>query len=154
MKLPSAKSLALALMSAHGLSHWAFKFDRAVRRFGYCSYRTKTISLSENLVALNDVSIVQNTILHEIAHALVGSGHGHSAVWKAKAIEIGCSGERCYGGEVKRPAAVWRLTCPTCRRSVTRTRKPSATLACGVCCKSKYDAKHIFKVKPIKQSKA
>ena len=33
--------------------------------------------------------------MHEIAHALVRKGHGHDAVWKAKALSIGCDGQRC-----------------------------------------------------------
>lgn len=38
---------------------------------------------------------IKNTILHEIAHALVGHKEGHNKVWKDKAIEIGCTGDRC-----------------------------------------------------------
>ena len=37
-----------------------------------------------------DEKHVLDTILHEIAHALVGSHHKHDAVWKAKCKEIGC----------------------------------------------------------------
>ena len=33
---------------------------------------------------------VKNTLLHEIAHALVGPGHRHNRVWRQKAREIGC----------------------------------------------------------------
>ncbi len=39
---------------------------------------------------------VKDTILHEIAHALVGKAHHHDDVWRAKALEIGCSGRRCH----------------------------------------------------------
>jgi len=33
--------------------------------------------------------LVRDTLLHEIAHALVGTAHGHDEVWKAKCLEIG-----------------------------------------------------------------
>ena len=36
------------------------------------------------------------SLLHEIAHALVGRKHNHDAEWKAKAREIGCTGERTH----------------------------------------------------------
>ena len=35
-----------------------------------------------------------DTILHEMAHALVGQVHGHDAVWQAQVL--GCSGRRCH----------------------------------------------------------
>merc|ERR1719221_1146271 len=43
---------------------------------------------------------VRNTMLHEIAHALVGpskerGGRAHDDTWKACAREIGCNGRRC-----------------------------------------------------------
>jgi SWI/SNF-related matrix-associated actin-dependent regulator 1 of chromatin subfamily A len=34
----------------------------------------------------------KDTILHEIAHAIVGPHHGHDEVWRGKAVEIGCTG--------------------------------------------------------------
>jgi SNF2 family DNA or RNA helicase len=37
----------------------------------------------------NDAELI-NTIRHEVAHAIVGPGHGHNEVWADKAREIGC----------------------------------------------------------------
>jgi len=54
----------------------------------------KHIKLSRYLVNLNDETEVKQTMLHEIAHFLVGPTHGHDAVWRRKAIEIGCNGQR------------------------------------------------------------
>lgn len=147
MQLNEAKKLALNLMDHHGLraKGWIFEFDRAVKRFGCCHYQTKTISLSQHLVQLNDPAQCTNTILHEIAHALVGSGQGHNRVWQRKAVEIGCNGQRCYSvATVNRPKLPYKLVCPTCGITTHRARKPSQTLACGRCCKGKYNAKHIF----------
>jgi hypothetical protein len=33
---------------------------------------------------------VKNSILHELAHVLVGKGHGHDEIWFRKALDLGC----------------------------------------------------------------
>lgn len=96
MKLLDARTMALDLMAQHKLTgRWRFQFDNAKKRCGMCSYRKKTIQLSRFFVRLNDEATVRNTILHEIAHALTGPGHGHDWTWKRQAKAIGCTGERC-----------------------------------------------------------
>ncbi|MGD0966207.1 MAG: hypothetical protein ABSA57_20205 [Candidatus Acidiferrales bacterium] len=51
MILKDAEALAQQSMSEHGLSHWEFEFDRAVRRFGFCMYRIRTTTLSKKLTS-------------------------------------------------------------------------------------------------------
>lgn len=94
MELKKAQGKALQLMSEHQLSKWNFRFDSAKRRWGLCDHQAKTISLSRHFVELNGESVVMDTILHEIAHALVGPEHGHNSVWRNQAKAIGCSGTR------------------------------------------------------------
>jgi hypothetical protein len=53
---------------------------------------------------MNPIPKTRDTILHEIAHALT-PGHNHDSVWRAKSIEIGCDGKRCYGSDVRAPRA-------------------------------------------------
>lgn len=101
MNLLDAHKLALNLMREHGLNDWKFSFDKSVRRFGLCHYRKKTIFLSRRLVLDNPVDEVENTIKHELAHALAvkkygRKGHGHGALWKSVCLEIGAKAERCY----------------------------------------------------------
>ena len=74
MNLNDAKTLANELMNQHGLYDWTFMFDDAKLRFGQCRHRSKEISLSRELTELNDVVHVKDTILHEIAHALLPRG--------------------------------------------------------------------------------
>jgi len=97
--------------------------------------KCKCIKLSRYLVALNDEDEVKMTMLHEIAHFLVGAGHGHDRVWRSKAIEIGCDGKRlnktadmpegrykasCQCGKVfykhRRGKNVLRSNCWRCKR--------------------------------------
>lgn len=136
MLLAEAKRLALELMAKHDLisKGWRFEFDNAKRRFGCCNYNTKTISLSKELVSLNEVARVKNTILHEIAHALVGRGHGHDSVWKRKALEIGCDGNRCYSSETTNIVkGKFVATCPKCNHVHHKHRRPKKKTSCGVC---------------------
>ena len=131
MILKDAQALAHRLMSEHNLSHWHFEFDRAVRRFGACKYRARTITVSRKFTLLNSEPEVRNTILHEIAHALVGPNHGHDRVWKATARLLGCNGSRCCSPSVAAPSTKWVAECPGCRREIRRHRRRIAS--CGQC---------------------
>lgn len=84
--------LTKELLKSHGLHDWSVSLDRAKTRAGKCSYRMKTIFLSKHYISTSSADDIRDTILHEIAHALT-PGEGHSALWKSKAIEIGCSGD-------------------------------------------------------------
>ncbi len=42
------------------------------------------------------------TILHEIAHVVVGLDHGHDSVWRRKILDYGGRGETCHQLEVER----------------------------------------------------
>lgn len=125
MKLTEAKQLAYALMLEHGLVSvgWRFKFDNAVIRLGLCKHSTKTISISKPITRLNDVAQVRNTLLHEIAHALVGRNHGHNATWRFKAISIGCNGQRCTNSVVSVDPK-YKIVCAMCGTSWPCHRKP------------------------------
>lgn len=117
MNLRDAKILARGIMAAHGLiaQGWRFGFDRSIRRFGCCNYKDRLITLSRTLCKLNDVDRVKNTVLHEIAHAIVGKEAGHGLEWKVKAMSIGCDGQRLYrSNAVVLPSKKWKAVCATC----------------------------------------
>lgn len=151
MELIEAQQLAKELMQQHNVSHYHFKFDNAVRRFGYCNYSKKTISLSKKIVSLNDQATVKNVILHEIAHAMLGHGYGHNATWVRTAKSIGCDGKRCYSrNEVSTPKLKYSVICTNCKGKWKRAKKPIKGLACGSCCKKfnggKYSKEFIFEI--------
>lgn len=129
-KLKVVETQANELLKQYKLYAWRFKFDNAKNRFGYCSYRKQVISLSKYLVELNPLKESFNTLLHEIAHALVGASNNHNRVWKRKAIEIGCTGDRCHSAEMVKPKFIG--TCPNCQRTVLRHRRRG--VACLACC--------------------
>ena len=134
MELSDAQALALELMKKHGIDHWYFQFDNAKFRFGGCQHNIRLIRLSKNLVLLNEVSVVKNVILHEIAHALVSPKYGHNWVWREKALEIGCDGKRCYSREdVNMVKGKVEGTCPKCGYTYRRHRMPKTQRSCGKC---------------------
>lgn len=102
MTLHQAEQLFQHHAERVGLEGWTLTFKRRIQRFrtaGTCYYRRKTITLAPVYVELNSDENVTDTILHEIAHALLPPGAGHGDTWKRKAIEIGCDGKRTYDGK-------------------------------------------------------
>ncbi len=159
MDLFQAKILANELLSFHGLTHkgWKFTFDRAKKRFGMCNYTKQTISLSKYLTALNTEKKVTDTLLHEIAHALVGHSAGHGQKWKDKMIALGQNPSRCYGNDVQTPKLKYTGRCKNyaiCKTEIQRNTLPKKTyfgykkIACKYCCKhfnnNKFSEKFIF----------
>lgn len=82
-------------MDKHGLRDWSARLnpvslDSRYQYMGLCSHKDKALILNAHHVDLHPETDVMNTIRHEIAHALVGAGHGHDSFWADKAKEIGC----------------------------------------------------------------
>ena len=108
----AALALARGLLAEHGLDDWRVGLDRAKTRAGACRFARREITLSAPLTRLHSEAEVRDTILHEVAHALVGPSHGHDDVWRATALRIGCSGQRCVPADAPRVEGPWRGTCP------------------------------------------
>ena len=90
-------------------SGWQLAFDLAPTRGGLCRYKEKQITLSVTYCLKASKQEIVDTILHEIAHAIVGPKHGHDATWKAAAQRIGCTAERCHSVQHTLPR--WRGQC-------------------------------------------
>ncbi len=135
MELKDARNLALELMQAHGVGHWNFKFDRATRRFGLCTFTTKTLSLSAPLTELNDEDKIGNVILHEIAHALAGSKAGHGPAWRAVHRSLGGNARRTESGVI--PPSRYTAVCPKCKTTHNRQRVATRRLWCA--CVGRYN---------------
>lgn len=96
MDLDEAHTWAMLMLEEHGLldSGWTVTWDNARRRAGVCRFRTRTIGFSRYITEYGSEPEFMDTGAHEVAHALVGAGHGHDAVWRRKAVELGGSGSR------------------------------------------------------------
>ena len=135
----AVSKLAQDLMSKHGLAGWRFQFDHARTRLGACDYRKKVLSLSRHLLTQEDFALVRETLLHEIAHAQVGPGRAHDAVWLAAAQALGIEGDVTYRGAADQeifPRPRWALVCQHCGTVVAerhRRRMRIEHYACARC---------------------
>jgi hypothetical protein len=98
-----------AWIAAHQLEGWSFQCDHATPRAGCCNYQTQVISLAHAYARVASDADIDDTLLHEIAHALVGQAHGHDQVWQATAVALGCSGRRCHDVQFTPPRYI--VTC-------------------------------------------
>jgi hypothetical protein len=74
-------------MKKHHVDYLDFKFSNDKKKLGYCT--TEYISIQTNHALYDDINEIQNTILHEIAHALAGLENNHNIFWKEIAKKIG-----------------------------------------------------------------
>jgi predicted SprT family Zn-dependent metalloprotease len=119
MNTETARRTAEKVMKKHGLIQkgWVFEWDDARHRFGQCNYKIKVLSFSKFLTQNSEEGEFMDTVMHEIAHALVGPGHGHKLVWKNKMIELGQVPNRCgtfsaAQKEAIKEVARYVCTCP------------------------------------------
>jgi predicted SprT family Zn-dependent metalloprotease len=135
MNVEKAMLIAEMKMLEHNLCYWSFELGHAKNQAGSCNYRKRIIRMSRPIIELNDEHQFMLTLLHEIAHALVGSGNGHNYIWKKKCIEIGGDGKRCFDTKQKQiPKEKWKLVCNTCDNEWKRHRRSRKTFACTDCC--------------------
>lgn len=133
MNAAEVQSFAQQLLREHGLSGWRFCFDNARNRLGSCDYRRQVITLSRHLCGQGQ-QVVAETLLHEVAHALVGPGHGHDAVWQAQAIALGVPPQATSDERVL-PRPRWQLVCDGCQQVLAERHRRRLNLAYTACAK-------------------
>jgi len=80
---------------------WKTTFTKASDWLARCYHDEKRVVINlHHLNTCSEIDLTQ-TILHEIAHALVGPGHGHTQVWIDKAKSIGLSNPQPCGPKLK-----------------------------------------------------
>lgn len=125
MQPDQATQLAENLIAQYAeLAGWRLELNgQPVRRLDLCIYGQKAIQLSTRFVQLNEEPRIVETTRHEIAHALVGPGHGHDVIWKRTALLVGCQPIRCATNVIL-PLGKWIAVCSGCRRVYTLHRTP------------------------------
>lgn len=133
MRLNLAKILAYEEMSLQGLIEkgWTFEFSHTWTVHGSCSHHLKRIRLSKAFVFANDINMVTEVILHEIAHALVSNKHGHDKVWRTMAKELGVKDPSPYtNSKAVKPPIKYIGKCPNGHISLNNTNRRRS---CGRC---------------------
>jgi predicted SprT family Zn-dependent metalloprotease len=131
MNLFEARRLTVTLLHRHGLDAWKVEFSRAKTRAGACRHERRAIVLSAPLVTVLSESEVVETVLHEVAHAMVGAEHAHDEVWRRTAQRIGATGRVSLHTSAS-PAHDWVGTCPH-GHEAQRHRRPAHPMSCGEC---------------------
>ena len=132
MELGEARRLATDLMARHRLTGWRLVFDNAKTRAGACHSDRREITLSRPLISLYAPEQATQTVLHEIAHALAGAGHGHDRVWRTIARRIGYTGGRCLPVDAPKVDGPWVGVCAAGHRT-TAHRRPVRVRSCPQC---------------------
>lgn len=122
-RLDEVETLARRLMASHLLRGWSFRFNRSKTNMGLCRFDPRIIELSVYFAERNGEAAIRDTVLHEIAHALVGPGHGHDAVWRRMCERVGARPER-LSYEVDMPMGRWQAICGGCGMRHHRHRRP------------------------------
>jgi hypothetical protein len=149
MDLRDFRGMAAHLMYQHGLIDWTIEFDRSKVRAGLCNHNLKVLSFSAGLMSLYNEKEARYTVLHEIAHALVGHSHGHDYVWRRKCIEIGGTGEQYVSREAPKVPYKWIGVCPNGHE--TKRHRLNSGSRGGSCnrCSSTFDKRFLIKWKEV-----
>lgn len=75
------------------LQQYKLVFNQTKTQLGSCHYGKKQISISQHILANNDIEIQIDTLKHECAHALAFAqgDRGHGKVWRQWAIKLGAT---------------------------------------------------------------
>lgn len=144
MNLQDAEDLARKLIAEWLHPTWTFHWNGSKTCHGECqvfdgkgngSYK---IFLSRLYTKVNPREVVEDTIRHEIAHALTVNSYGHSAEWKANAIRLGARPEECAGSEAVGIGYKWLAACGNCGKKYGAHRRTKdmadGDRACAPCC--------------------
>lgn len=135
MQRIDASNLAHKHMAQWGLidKGWQFRFnDKPRQRLGCCFYARRIIEVTGWYVDTNKREVVEDTILHEIAHALASihnRHYGHGEPWKQWCVALGCMPKSCKVVP-QGFRSIWGATCEMCGRKFGRRTKPRNSRAC------------------------
>ena len=116
-----------------------FTLDEAKTRRASYNSKTHVVSFSRWLLCGKGIRFeeLEDTVLHECAHAVVGVREGHGEVWKKFFCKIGGTGERC--GERMDVDYKWTLKC------IEQKTEKCANRGWHVRASRKYLATHVCK---------
>ena len=143
MELDDVRKLVNELFTKYKIKNWNFEFFTKKKSLGMCDFNTKTLYIGLQYCAVNDEKRIRNTLLHEVAHILVGLKNGHNFIWRRKCVEIGGDGERLTQTDKIVATYKHQYKCPACN-TIYPTHKRLSTIGfCSKCWKEKQKVKVI-----------
>jgi len=124
LSIKDAYMLGNKLLAEHGLLQqgWRFDLSNEKQTLGRCIHSRKTIIYSVHYLR-EPIESIRDTILHEIAHALVGPDvDSHGWKWRAKCVEIGAKPQRLADPTNYEAKPNYKIECPECGWFTTRLR--------------------------------
>lgn len=117
---------AVDLFLKDQIGHYEIEFNNSLSFSGMCYY-TKPKYVEDEYDPMSShirlqfsrkffdgtYAEIMDTVIHEVAHALVGPDMHHGVVWKNKCLELGGSGERTFtlSKERKKSLYKWHGIC-------------------------------------------
>lgn len=126
------------------------RFGRGVKLSGSTSWERVDAFESKIVIRISkmfledcDQAFNENTLRHEIAHALAGPSHGHDRTWKSLAVKLGAE-PTPYHKALLKNRQKYRAVCPHCGHKSYMSRKPKLKRSCGTCSHGRYNDKYLL----------
>jgi SNF2 family DNA or RNA helicase len=84
-----AQRICDSKLKEYNLKKWKTSFAKSENYLARCYHDQRRIVFSQQFLAGADEKAFNDILAHELAHAIVGPGHGHNSIWVAKARELG-----------------------------------------------------------------
>lgn len=95
-RLQDVENIARSTLQQYGCENTKYSIAIFSRGMRACASASGQIKLDLNYALRGNMDDIRNTILHEVAHILVGPRHGHRRIWQEKAKEMGVIIHRRY----------------------------------------------------------
>lgn len=124
------------------LGYWTFQVNqRAVGRAGVCRHLQKEVQVTGAFMVAGNEKFRDNTILHEVAHAvnrlIYGKGDKHGPNWRRIMRAFGAVPQRCCSREeslilreARKKKIRWIYACTTCEVEIPALRRKKYSPEC------------------------
>lgn len=133
LKLRKAMLKSADLLIENGLSDWTLKINNKRSALAETYFSRKTIMFSKHFMLAADKDQLIGVTLHEVAHALLGPGHGHNREFKKLCEKISPNADYAVRS-VDVPIRKYLVECKKCgAKGSTNVNKDRY---CGTCWKN------------------
>lgn len=123
---------------------WTVAFGSAKKRLGSCDYGKRVLRFSRVFIAQATWQEIEDVILHEVAHAMVGPHQGHGELWKNTAEMIGLDNPARTMKVDMVYDKPWVGTCKNGHTTKSQSRAPLVVRSCGKCSPGKFDLEFVW----------